>query len=178
MRPITVNFFVSDEVRSQLSKAAAELRQRFPEHRYIKPNKYHVTVHPIKLLRRDEKPDFESYIQVIKPAAAAVKPFTVELAGFGNFKRVLFAKLATIPPQLQALRQALGLLPSIREGEVFEPHVTLAYFQGPKSPILRYVKNQTPTFGRQTVKTVELVEWGLPEPEPFKIIKRFRLGTK
>lgn len=116
--------------RLKIHRAARVLREAELPVRWVDPDHYHITLKFLGDLRKDKAPGVE---EAMAKAAAANRPFTTELGGFGAFPtirrpRVLWLGVGA-NPELRCLKQdlewALGSIGFEPETRSFHPHVTL-----------------------------------------------------
>ena len=73
---------MTDPALAPVGEAMAALRAEIPEVRWVRPEGIHVSLHFFGRLAEEDVP---RALAAAAPAAAAIRPFTVQLSGYGSF---------------------------------------------------------------------------------------------
>ena len=73
---------LEEKIKELLSKIQAELKKSGEDIKWVNPHNVHLT---LKFLGEIEEPKIPKIIQLLKEAAATLKPFTIEIKDIGGF---------------------------------------------------------------------------------------------
>ena len=173
-----------DAARESLERVASPLRSRFPNIRWVTPDRYHVT---LLFLGEQKREALEKCRTSVREQSAELGVFEIRLAGFGAFPqkgrpRVLGAGIAG---DTDAVEQAFGMCDTAarnagirRKREKFHPHVTLGRVRGRPPTGLRGAVEQMPTYTGHAfpVRNVSLFQSTLTSSGPvYEVIEDFPL---
>ena len=122
---------LEEKIKELLSKIQAELKKSGEDIKWVNPRDIHLT---LKFLGEVEEQKIPKIIQLLKEAACATKPFTIELNTLGGFPtlrspRVIWAGIEKGKGELTRLahtiEDAIVSLKSPKENRAFSTHFTL-----------------------------------------------------
>ncbi|NLX13454.1 MAG: RNA 2',3'-cyclic phosphodiesterase [Phycisphaerales bacterium] len=184
--------FVAIELPEEIRKRLLELQSRFGKLdrfvRWVHPDQIHLTV---KFLGEVPDRQVSAVCAAAKAAAAASRPFEVEISGTGCFPdhgpvRVLWAGIPELPPPLLTVQQAMEKhcveLGFPRETRAFRPHLTLGRTrEGASASMVRTALEREAGFvvGRFDVEALTVFQSVLqPAGATYSILAHARLGEQ